>query len=89
MLAATVLATGLVTYLSGYAQMTHAGYQRVKLQTEERNLRAEQNALLTKKNEQVGKDYVEQWAVSHGFVKPATPPLVLQCMSLATAREGR
>jgi hypothetical protein len=85
MLAATVLATVLVSYLSGHAQVTHAAFQRVKLQMEERNLRAEQNALITRKNEQSGKNLVEQWAESHGFVKPATPPLVLQCIS----REGR
>ena len=85
MLAATVLTTALVSYLSGYAQMTHAAYARVKLQGEERNLRAEQNLLMTMKNEQSGKIVVEQWAESHGFVKPTTAPLVLQCMT----REGR
>lgn len=80
MLAATVLATALITYLSGYAQMTHAAYACVNLQGEERNLRAEQNLLITLKNEQSEKNVVEQWAESHGFVKPATAPLVLQCM---------
>jgi len=85
MVPAGLLAALLVGYLYGHAQMTQASYFRVKLQKEEQAVRTEQNALTVRKNEKTGKDTVELWADSHGFIKPQTPPIVLQYVS----REGR
>ena len=85
MVPAVMMTTLLVGYLYGHAQMTQASYFRVKLQKAEQGLRTEQNALIVRKNEKTGKDTVELWAESHGFIKPQTPPIVLQYVS----REGR
>ncbi len=85
MLAATLLTTTLVSYLSGHAQMTSAGYQRVKLQVEERNLRAELNLLQASRNEQGRKDTIARWADTRGFVMPASEPMVLSSTASSTA----
>jgi hypothetical protein len=85
MIPAAVLTSMLVGYLYGHAQMTQAGFLRVKLQKAEQALRSEQNALITLREEQSGKDTIDQWALAHGFVKTAAPPIVLQ----STASEGR
>ena len=89
MLAATLLATALVSYLSGHAQMTSAGYQRVKLQAEERDLRAQQHLLQTRKTEQGKTDNIAKWAEAHGFVKPIDPPMSLSALPMRIAEEGR
>ena len=51
MLVASGLTVALVTYISGYAQMTGAGYQRVRLQAQQRGLRAEQKHDIERGNE--------------------------------------
>jgi len=88
-LAAAVLAVALIVYVSGHERMTAAGYQRVKLQAVESNLRAEQNLLQTIKNEQGKKDRIVAWAEAHGFVKPSVPPLTIASIPHNNVRERR
>jgi hypothetical protein len=67
MLVASGLTVALVTYVSGYAQMTGAGYQRVRLQAQQRGLRAEQNVLHSDLILHRTREEIETWAAGHCF----------------------
>ena len=77
MLVASGLTVALVTYISGYAQMTGAGYQRVRLQAQQRGLRAEQNVLHSELILHRTREEIQTWASSHGFVHVSTDQYVL------------
>ena len=77
MLVASGLTVALVTYISGYAQMTSAGYQRVRLQAQQRGLRAEQNVLHSELILHRTREEIQTWASSHGFVHVSTDQYVL------------
>ena len=79
------LAATLVVYVSGYAQMTHAGYERVHLQNQQRDLQVEQQILRSDLLLHHNREAVEQWAGLHGFTRGSAAPLVVH----REAPEGR
>lgn len=80
MLVAGGLTVALVAYLSGYAQMTSAGYQRARLQSERRSLLREQQALHSEILIQRNPDQVEAWAGQHGLVHVSAAPVALNAL---------
>jgi hypothetical protein len=71
------LATALIIYVYGYALMTAANYQRVKLNATLGGLRSQQQLLSSAVIQQRNKTIVDHWAATHGFTREGAKPVVI------------
>ena len=77
LLACLVAASLLVLYIAGHARMTAANYQRVKILSQIRDLRAQNKGLQTEIFRMTEKAAVADWAKRHGMILDSRDPVSL------------
>jgi hypothetical protein len=71
------LAIALIAYVYGYALMTAANYQRVKLNATLGSLRSQQQLLSSAVIQQRNKSVIDQWAAANRFTRETAKPVVI------------